>query len=105
VIPVYFHAEAEQELDQAALFYESRVPGLGKSLLTEVERTVRLLREYPDAGAPAGARRRRVWLTDSRTLLRTNETKVPSSSSQSDTRSDALPIGASEASALTTSAS
>lgn len=60
MIRVHFHAEAERELDEAAVFYESRVPGLGKSLLAEVERTVRLLREYPDAGASTGGNRRRV---------------------------------------------
>ena len=60
MIRAYFHAEAERELDEAAVFYESRVPGLGKSFSGEVERTIRLLREYPDAGAPAGAKHRRV---------------------------------------------
>lgn len=60
MIRAFFHAEAERELDEAAGFYESRVPGLGKSFSAEVERTIRLLREYPAAGAPAGAKRRRV---------------------------------------------
>ena len=60
MIRACFHAEAEREPDEAAVFYESRVSGLGSSFSTEVEHTVRLLREYPDAGAPAGAKRRRV---------------------------------------------
>lgn len=60
MIRAYFHAEAEREFDDAAVFYESQVPGLGRSFSAEVERTLRLLQEYPDAGAPAGAKRRRV---------------------------------------------
>ena len=60
MIRAFFHAEAERELDEAAGFYESRIPGLGKSFTIEVERAVRLLREHPAAGTPAGARRRRV---------------------------------------------
>ena len=60
MIHAFFHAEAERELDEAAEFYESRVPGLGRSFSVEVERTVRLLRDYPAAGAPIGAKRRRV---------------------------------------------
>lgn len=60
MIPAFFHADAERELEEAATFYESRVPGLGKLFCVEVERTIRLLREYPAAGAPVGAKRRRV---------------------------------------------
>lgn len=33
MIRAHFHAEAERELNEAAVFYESRVPGLGKSFL------------------------------------------------------------------------
>lgn len=60
MIHAFFHAEAERELEEATGFYESRVPGLGRLFSAEVERTVRLLHEYPAAGAPAGAKRRRV---------------------------------------------
>ena len=55
-----FHPEAEAELEGAALFYESRMPGLGKSFAAEVERTIALLCDFPDAGTPVFADVRRV---------------------------------------------
>jgi plasmid stabilization system protein ParE len=60
VISYSFHPEAEAELTDASLFYESRMPGLGKSFEAEVRRTILLLREFPDAGSPIGPSRRRV---------------------------------------------
>jgi toxin ParE1/3/4 len=55
-----FHPEAALELEEAAAFYEIRMLGLGKSFAAEVERTVSLIREFPDAGALVGVSRRRV---------------------------------------------
>jgi hypothetical protein len=52
VIPHFFHPEAEAELSEAAQFYDSRVFGLGRLFSSEVQRTVTLIREYPDVGAP-----------------------------------------------------
>ncbi len=49
-----FHPEAEAELAEAALFYESRVRGLGGSFSDAVERTIALIRQYPDLGADVG---------------------------------------------------
>ena len=60
MIAYSFHPEAEAELEDASLFYESRMLGLGKSFAAEVERTIYLIREFPDAGSPAGLTRRRV---------------------------------------------
>jgi plasmid stabilization system protein ParE len=60
VIPYTFHPDADAELEEAALFYESRMAGLGRSFAAEVERTVALVREYPDAGSTVGPKRRRV---------------------------------------------
>jgi plasmid stabilization system protein ParE len=60
VIPCSFHPDADAGLEEASLFYESRMVGLGKSFSAEVERTISLIREFPDAGSPVGARRRRV---------------------------------------------
>ena len=60
MISYYFHPEANAELEDAALFYESRMVGLGKSFTSEVERTILLIRQFPDAGSPAGPKRRRV---------------------------------------------
>ena len=52
MIPYSFHPEAEAEFADAALFYESRVAGLGRQFSAEVQRIISLIREYPDAGAP-----------------------------------------------------
>jgi len=51
VIPYSFHPEAEAEFAAAALFYESRAASLGRSFSAEVQRTISLILEYPDAGA------------------------------------------------------
>ena len=55
-----FHSAAVRELEEAAFFYESRVTGLGRSFLDEVQRTVTLIERYPDAGATLGRGLRRV---------------------------------------------
>ena len=60
MIPYEFHREAEDELAESAVFYESRVAGLGKSFTSEVQRTVTIIREHPDLGSPLGAKVRRV---------------------------------------------
>jgi plasmid stabilization system protein ParE len=45
-----FHPEAELELYEAALRYESEVTGLGRRFGDEVERVVNLLLENPEMG-------------------------------------------------------
>jgi len=55
-----FLPEAEEEMNEAARFYERRKKGLGFEFLSEVERTIALVREYPDAGSAVGPKRRRV---------------------------------------------
>src|SRR4030095_15640493 len=60
VISYAFHPEAEAEFAAAALFYESRVVGLGRAFSAEVERVITLVREYPDAGASFWSPLRRV---------------------------------------------
>lgn len=47
---VVFHPLAEQELIDAASYYEEKNQGLGLEYLTEVEGTVNLLTRYPAAG-------------------------------------------------------
>lgn len=46
-----FHPEAELELYEAALRYESEVPELGRRFGDEVERVIQLLLEHPEMGA------------------------------------------------------
>lgn len=60
MIPYRFHPDADAELEDAALFYETRVVGLGKSFAAEIEQTLSLVREFPEAGSPVGSTRRRV---------------------------------------------
>ena len=59
MISYSFHPEAEAELSDAALFYESRVNGLGQFFLAEVQRIVALICAFPDAGAPIRPQLRR----------------------------------------------
>lgn len=60
MIAYSFHPDADAELEEAAVFYETRMTGLGKSFAAEVERTISLVRQFPEAGAPDGPGRRRV---------------------------------------------
>lgn len=46
---VFFHAMAEQELHDAASYYNALRPGLGQAFLDEAERTVTQIVEYPEA--------------------------------------------------------
>ena len=59
MIAYSFHPEADVELGEASLFYESRMPGLGKAFAAEVESTISFIREFPEAGAPVGTTHRR----------------------------------------------
>lgn len=47
-----FHPEAEVELVEIILFYESQAPGLGERFAAEVERAVDQLLKHPEIGAP-----------------------------------------------------
>ncbi len=60
MIPYEFHYEAEDELGESAVFYESRVVGLGESFTSEVQRAVNMIRDHPDLGSSLGAKVRRV---------------------------------------------
>ena len=46
---VSFHGMAEEELYEAARYYESQVEGLGNAFLNEVEYAVNQIREHPEA--------------------------------------------------------
>lgn len=51
MMPVVFNSFAEQELVDAAAYYEQQKPGLGLEYLEEVERSVNFLIRYPEAGS------------------------------------------------------
>lgn len=48
---IAFHPEAKAELNYAAIYYESRRPGLGGEFLMEVERALERILEFPDSGS------------------------------------------------------
>lgn len=57
-----FLSPAEDEMIEAALFYESRSNGLGNDFLDDVQRAVDRLSEYPHSGEPVDSRLRRTLL-------------------------------------------
>ena len=58
-----FHPEAEQELVEAAAYYERNVTGLGERFGDEVHQAIERLLEYPELGSPIDADLRRLMLT------------------------------------------
>ena len=58
MIPYRFLTPAEEEMAEAALFYEAASSQLGNDFLEDVQRAVDRLREFPQAGeAISGFRR------------------------------------------------
>ena len=45
-----FHEMAEMELNEAALYYESKVQGLGGAFLREINRSLKQIVNNPEAG-------------------------------------------------------
>lgn len=84
-----FHPEAELELYEAALRYESEVPELGHRFGGEVERVVQLLLQHPDMGSPVDKELRHFVLRKGSDLLPA-ERKVCSSLTQANTMIFAL---------------
>lgn len=50
ILPVRFSAEAAEELDDAAVWYDRQRPGLGGEFMDAVEETVAILAEWPRSG-------------------------------------------------------
>lgn len=59
---VVFHPFAEQELLDAAAYYEEQNPGLGLDFLAEVQGSVNLLIRYPNMGSEVQGLIRRLVL-------------------------------------------
>jgi plasmid stabilization system protein ParE len=57
---VRFLSAADRELHDAFAWYDGQVPGLGTELLIEVDRSVRLVAQYPEACADLGEGVRRM---------------------------------------------
>ena len=49
-----FHPSARAELDESALFYETRLRGLGMRFAVAVEETVQRIIDCPEAGPSLG---------------------------------------------------
>jgi hypothetical protein len=49
MMPVIFLPEAEQEMLESAIYYQSKASGLGIDYLSEVERAVKSIAESPNA--------------------------------------------------------
>lgn len=46
---ISFHEMAESELNEAADYYDSKVAGLGKAFLFEVERVTKFIQQNPES--------------------------------------------------------
>jgi len=53
---------AREELNEAAAFYDARVPGLGEAFLDDVERAIETIQENHRIGAAVGRRFRRALI-------------------------------------------
>ena len=51
---------AREELNEAASFYEARVPGLGAAFLDDVDRSIEMICESPRIGPTAGRTFRKI---------------------------------------------
>ena len=56
---VSFHPLAEQELNDAAQYYDQEQPGLGAAFVADVRRCTDAILEYPEAGPVIRGRVRR----------------------------------------------
>jgi len=57
-----FLSPAEEEMTEAALFYESRSGGLGSDFLDDVQQAVDRLSDYPHSGEPIDSGLKRTLL-------------------------------------------
>lgn len=62
MIAYRFLDPAEEEMTQAALFYETASSGLGSDLFDDVQRVIDLLREHPKLGNPLSGGLRKMLL-------------------------------------------
>ena len=60
--PYRFLWPAEEEMSEAALFYELSLDGLGSDFLDDVQRAVERLSNYPHSGEPIDSEFRRTLL-------------------------------------------
>ena len=102
MIRSFFHPEAGRELEEAALFYESRVPGLVSLSQRRWSGRFGLFKSTLMLARHRVLSVAKLWLTGFLTPSRTNVMKILLSSWQLLIRSDARVTGAIAISALTT---
>lgn len=56
---VWFHPEAEAEINEAAAFLDLESPGLGELFLGDLEQAIELIESYPEVGPLIRGRVRR----------------------------------------------
>ena len=57
-----FLSQAEDEMSEAALFYDAASLGLGSDFLDDVQQRIKTLRQFPKAGTPITSQLRRMVL-------------------------------------------
>ena len=57
-----FLSPAEEEMNEAALFYDGQSSGLGQNLLDDIQQSINRLRAYPQLGAEIETGLRRLLL-------------------------------------------
>lgn len=57
-----FLTPAEEEMTEAALFYDAAAPGLGNDFLDDVQQAIDRLCEYPEVGEAVTSKLRRILL-------------------------------------------
>jgi plasmid stabilization system protein ParE len=57
-----FLSAAEEEMSEAAEFYEAATVGLGRDYLDDIEQVIYTLRIHPEIGTPLGGELRRMLL-------------------------------------------
>ena len=58
---VRLHEEALAELEAEALFYETKIKGLGERFVSEIEAAIKIAAEFPEMGSPFRFGTRRVF--------------------------------------------
>jgi len=58
----FFHPEALKEYQETVRWYNTRAPGLGDELIEEVEYSIDLILQFPDAWPPFIDDTRRIFL-------------------------------------------
>jgi len=57
--PLWFHPQAETELNDAADYYALQSPGLDRQFIAEIEKALSQIVAFPEASSPVHARTRR----------------------------------------------